>query len=292
ILTGESRVDASLHTPDPRNLWGDIRDLLVAQDEPFGSLSIYAQYEVMRIASRQVKVVLDGQGADELLGGYIAYQIPYLIGLLREGRLASFLGELSGTLRHHRGFFQAAAGQERIRKKRQSLFKGRFEPVSRYAGSLNAVLKNELLATNLPVMLHWEDRNSMAFSIEARVPFLDYLLVEYTASLPLSQKIRAGITKYVLRSAVRGLVPDTIRCRKDKMGFITPEEVWMKTVLSPFIPELLASPRFASRPYWDADVVRREYEDYLAGKTIYSPEFWRIVCTELWLQEFFDKRYS
>jgi asparagine synthase (glutamine-hydrolysing) len=290
VLTESSGVDASLHTPDPGNLWNDLRDLLIAQDEPFGSLSIYAQYEVMRIASRQVKVVLDGQGADELLGGYIAYQIPYLWGLLRSGSLAGFFTELTGTLRHHGGFFPGAAAQDRIRKRRQRLLKGRFNPVSRYAGTLDTVLHSELLETNLPVMLHWEDRNSMAFSIEARVPFLDFLLVEYTASLPLSQKIRGGITKYVLRSAVRGLIPDTIRCRKDKMGFVTPEEVWMKTVLSSSVREILSSPRFGSRPYWDADAVRKEYDKFLAGKTKYSPEFWRIVCTELWLREFFDRK--
>ena len=74
------------------------------------------------------------------------------------------------------------------------------------------------------------------------------------------------------------------------MGFVTPEEVWMKTVLSPFVRELMSSPRFASRPYWDAYAVAKEYENFLAGTEIYTPEFWRIVCTELWLQEFFDRR--
>lgn len=291
-LTSSSGVDSHYSTPDPEKLWSDIGDLIYLQDEPFGSLSIYAQYEVMRIASRFVKVVLDGQGADELLGGYIAYQVPFIRGLFCQGHLFRLFTELSGTLRHHRGFFAGAAEQDRIRRKRHGLLKGRYEPVSRYAGTLDTVLKNELLATNLPVMLHWEDRNSMAFSIEARVPFLDCLLVEYTAALPLSQKIRGGITKYVLRRAVRGLIPEKIRCRRDKMGFVTPEEVWMKTELAPFVQDLLTSPVFSSRPYWNADAVRQEYEEFLVGKTIYSPEFWRIVCTELWLREFFDLRSS
>jgi len=289
-LTDESGVDAYTHTPDPASLWNDIRKLVYIQDEPFGSLSIYAQYEVMRLASRHVKVVLDGQGADELLGGYIAYQAPYIRGLFRRGQFRNFFSELAGILRYHRRFVMQAAGQNRIRKKRQSFLNNRHEPVSRYAGTLDHVLREELLATNLPEMLHWEDRNSMAFSIEARVPFLDYLLVEYTASLPLRQKIRGGITKYVLRRAIRGLVPEIIRCRMDKMGFVTPEEVWMKTSLAPFVQDLLRSKSFESRSYWDARAVQKGYAEFLAGNEPYSPEFWRIVCTELWLREVFGMR--
>lgn len=289
-LTGESGVDAYTHTPDPASLWNDIRELVYIQDEPFGSLSIYAQYEVMRLASRHVKVVLDGQGADELLSGYLAYQASYLRGLFRRGQFRSFFSELAGTLQHHREFFMRAAGQSRVRKKRQSLLSNRHETVSRYAGPLDHVLREELLRTNLPEMLHWEDRNSMAFSIEARVPFLDYLLVEYTSSLPLNQKIRGGITKYILRKAIRGIVPDSIRCRMDKMGFVTPEGVWMKGILAPFVQDLLYSGSFASRIYWDAGAVQRQYAEFLGGHVPYSPEFWRIVCTELWLREVFDAR--
>ena len=126
----------------------------------------------------------------------------------------------------------------------------------------------------------------MAFSIEARVPFLDYRLVEYLASLPLDQKIRGGVTKHVLRRAIRGLVPDAIRCRMDKMGFVTPEEAWMKDELSPEILDLFSSPEFARRPYWDAGRVLGNYREFLDGKSPYSTEFWRIACAELWLRQF------
>ena len=119
----------------------------------------------------------------------------------------------------------------------------------RYAGNLDHVLRQETVVTNLPALLHYEDRNSMHFSIEARVPFLDYRVVEYIASLPLDQKLRRGVTKRVLRRAIRGIVPETIRCRMDKMGFVTPEEVWMGRELAPFVEEVFASASFRSRPY-------------------------------------------
>lgn len=273
-------------TPGTDGLWEDIERLLYMQDEPFASLSIYAQYCVMRLASGEVKVVLDGQGADEQLGGYIAYQAPYIRGLLRRGDVLAALREGVGSARRHRSFFSWAAAQSRVRSERRGLLRGDAPEVLRYAGSLEEVLKREITASNLPLLLHWEDRNSMAFSVEARVPFLDYRLVEHLAALPLDQKIRGGVTKYVLRQAIRGLVPDAVRCRMDKMGFVTPEEVWMKGELVPRILDLFQAPEFRERPYWDAEQVIENYRAFLEGKSAYSTEFWRIACAEMWLRQF------
>ena len=273
-------------TPDTEGLWEDIGRLLYMQDEPFASLSIYAQYCVMRLASDEVKVVLDGQGADEQLAGYIAYQMPYVRGLLRQGRVLAALREAVGGAQHHRSFFSWAIRQSLVRSERRGLLRGDAPEVLRYAGSLDEVLAREITASNLPLLLHWEDRNSMAFSIEARVPFLDYRLVEYLAGLPLDQKIRGGVTKYVLRRAIRGLVPDAVRCRMDKMGFVTPEEAWMKDELAVHILDLFSTPEFARRPYWDAELVLQNYREFLDGKSEYSTEFWRIACAEVWLRQF------
>ncbi len=244
----------------------------------------------MRLAKEKVKVVLDGQGADELLAGYLAYQGSYIRGLIRSFHWRTAFREVAGSLRHHRGFFGSAFRQVLVRRGRRTLLKPGTPAVDRYAGSLNEVLSRELIATNLPGLLHYEDRNSMAFSIESRVPFLDVRFVEYTASLSLSQKIHRGITKRVLRQAIKGLIPESVRCRMDKMGFVTPEEVWMKDALRPFMLEVLSSDSFRSRPYWYADAVVRDYLAFLEGKSTYSPEVWRIVCAELWLRKFFDLR--
>jgi len=276
--------------PNAPDLEADLAHLVRMQDEPFSSLSIYAQYRVMKLARESVKVVLDGQGADELLGGYLAYQGSYVRGLLRQARLLSAIREIAGSARCHGGFFRDAATQLRVRAARRALLRMTPVPVQRYRGSLDQVLRSELVSTNLPALLHWEDRNSMAFSIEARVPYLDHRLVEFIAGLPLDEKIRGGITKVALRRAIKGLVPEAIRCRMDKMGFVAPEEVWMKEQLRPFVLRIFASPSFRRRKYWDPDRVAANYREFLDGKAAYSSEIWRIVSAELWLREFFDAR--
>ncbi|MDD4138138.1 MAG: asparagine synthase C-terminal domain-containing protein, partial [Methanoregula sp.] len=245
---------------------------------------------VMRLAQKNVKVVLDGQGADELLAGYIAYQGSYISTLIRSFRWWTALSEITGGLGRHGGFFRSAFRQILERRKRRNLLKCTGENIQRYNGNLDRVLYRELTSTNLPSLLHYEDRNSMAFSIESRVPFLDYRFVEYVASLPLGQKIRNGVTKRVLRSAIKGIIPGSIRCRMDKMGFVTPEEIWMREDLRPFVLGVLSSDTFRARPYWNADAVIQNYLAFLEEQSAYSPEIWRIVCTELWLQKFFDQR--
>ncbi len=283
-------VDAEKTEPTPNGFWDDLDRLVYMQDEPFGSLSIYAQYCVMRVAQKKVKVVLDGQGADELLAGYLAYQGSYIGGLVRAFHWGTALSEVIGSIRHHRGFFANAIRQILARKKRRTLLRCTPPVIDRYHGSLDEVLRHELTATNLPALLHYEDRNAMAFSIESRVPYLDIRVVEYIAALPLSQKIRNGVTKITLRTATKGLIPESIRCRMDKMGFVTPEEVWMKEDLRPFMLGILTSASFKTRPYWDADAVANDYLAFLRGKSDYSPDLWRIACTELWLRKFFDTR--
>jgi len=287
-IVAATGVDAHRTEPSPEKLWDDIDRLVYMQDEPFGSLSIYAQYCVMQLAREQVKVVLDGQGADELLAGYLAYQGSYIGGLFRSFHALTGFREIIGSLRHHRGFFRSAVEQLFVRKGRRGLLKCMAPPVDRYGGTLDEVLLRELTGTNLPALLHYEDRNSMAFSIESRVPYLDVRFVEYVASLPLNQKIRNGITKIALRNAIKGIIPESIRCRMDKMGFVTPEEVWMKEALRPFVLELVSSDEFHARPYWNADAVVLNYLAFLEGKSAYSPEIWRIICAELWFRKFFE----
>ena len=286
-IVAATGVDSHRTEPSPEKLWDDIDRLVYMQDEPFGSLSIYAQYCVMRLASEQVKVMLDGQGADELMAGYLAYQGSYIGGLIRSFHAFTGLREIIGSLRHHRGFFSSAVEQLIVRKGRRGLLKCTGLPVDRYGGQLDEVLFRELTSTNLPALLHYEDRNSMSFSIESRVPYLDIRFVEYVASLPLDQKIHSGITKIALRNAIKGIIPESIRCRMDKMGFVTPEEIWMKEALRPFVLEVLSSDEFHARPYWDADAVVRNYLSFLEGQTAYSQEIWRIICAELWFRKFF-----
>ncbi|MBP5475182.1 MAG: asparagine synthase (glutamine-hydrolyzing), partial [Methanomicrobium sp.] len=255
-----SGVSAHKTYPQPEDILSDIERLIYVQDEPFNSLSTYSQYRVMKLAGDHVKVILDGQGADEQLAGYLGYQAAYIKSL--KSSPVRMLSEIFGSIRHHGLFFLNAIIQLNLRKKRRSFIRSDAKAMNRYGGTLDEVLRNEILNSNLQALLHYEDRNSMAFSIESRVPFLDYRFAEYTASLPLNQKIRCGVTKYVLRNAIRGIVPEKIRTRMDKMGFVTPEEVWMGDNLYEFVAEVFGSDSFKQRKYWDADKVREEFRLY------------------------------
>jgi len=274
--------------PDVKNLRDDLYDLITTQEEPFDSLSIYSQYCVMKLAGESVKVVLDGQGADEQLAGYLGYQASHIRSLYT--RPLSLLREIAGIMRYHSSFFIDAAAKLRAGKKRRSYLMGDIPYTDRYAGTLDRVLYNEMSGNNLQALLRYEDRNSMAFSVESRVPFLDYRLVEYIASLPLDQKIRGGVTKYCLRKAVKGLIPESVRCRMDKMGFVAPDEVWFGEDLTDIVGSVFKSEEFASRKYWDAGEILKDYNAFITGNSGYSKDFWRLFCSEIWLRIFFDNR--
>lgn len=276
--------------PDGACLKEDLARLLYMMDEPFGSLTCYSQYCVMQAASSHVKVVLDGQGADEELAGYIGYLPSLGKELWASGKPLAAITAWFHALRRHLPFFLDARSQLAVRRRRRACIRGDYPVIDRYHGPLSEILRREISETNLPALLHYEDRNASAFSIEARVPFLDYRLVEYIASLPLDQKVRDGETKHVLRQAISGLVPDEIVHRRDKMGFSTPEAIWMKEVLADQILALFTTDRFRSRPYWDADCLLHEFEAFLYGKAPYSTDLWRFACVERWLVMFFDNR--
>ena len=289
LVTSNTSIEPFFVEPKPNDLIKDMDHLIYTQDEPFGSLSIYAQYCVMKLAHGKVKVLLDGQGADELFGGYLAYQKNYILELIKRNYWLLALKEMVGSFRHHRYFYRYAIYQTLARNKRKSLLTS-YVKTHRYEGRFNTMLHNELFTTNLPSLLHFEDRNSMAFSIEARVPYLDTEFTNYIASFPYDQKIRNGITKFALRNAIKGVIPEKIRTRMDKMGFVTPEESWMKYELKDYITDILYSTSFKNRGYWDSDKVIEDYQKFVNGETTYSPEIWRIVCVELWSRKFFDNR--
>lgn len=141
---------------------------------------------------------------------------------------------------------------------------------------------------SLPALLHYEDRNSMAHSIEARVPFLDHRLVEFVFSLPLDQIVRNGVTKVVLRNAMNGILPERVRERMDKIGFQTPEDAWFRTVLRDWIKSIIRSRSFLDRGYLSPRRVEDEFALHCAGKKNSSFVIWRWVNLELWFRRFID----
>ena len=136
-------------------------------------------------------------------------------------------------------------------------------------------------------LLKWEDHNSMWYSLESRVPFLDHHLVERTLSLPASKIIKKATTKFILREALKGVLPENIRNRKDKIGFATPWEKWFRTKkLRELIYDLLSSRDFKDRGYLNPEKCLKAYNLHLENKTDISKEIWKWINLELWFQKF------
>ena len=261
-VVSKTSVHSHYVFPDPDDFFKSFDRLTWLQDEPFGSSSIFAQWSVFRLArSKGVKVMLDGQGADELLGGYHAYFSHRIGDLLKQGCLKEGARTLAELRKRHRksaaellmtlagGFVRPGTRSWRISDRffgpnrrgllcpdflREGEEQSEFSKIPRLPriSLLSQSLYESFFYTTLPALLHYEDRNSMAHSIESRVPFLDYRLVEYAFALPDEMKIRGAVTKWILREAMDGLLPQSVRNRNDKMGFVTPERIWLAGLFS------------------------------------------------------------
>jgi len=257
LAADHSKVPSHYIFPTAQGYETSLKKLLYHLDEPFGSSTVYSQWEVLRKASQYVKVVLDGQGGDEVFGGYLHNKASFIADLFLHGRIIEFARELGLTEKYGGNVVQTMQTLKTVpffllnpklqnylfsflnRKQIAAFMKafgktpmnGQEQVEKNFSPRSNELLWTYMTSTSLPYLLKAEDRNSMAFSIEARVPFADYRLVDYVFALPAVYKIHHGWTKWLLRLAVRDLVPPEITWRKDKMGFATPswitrEEEW------------------------------------------------------------------
>lgn len=212
------------------------------QDFPVPNTSMYAQWSVMQaVSGSPVKVLLDGQGGDELFAGYHHHVYKYGRDLLLHGRVGAYR-QLVQEFSALRGIPEAKVKgfikndlKLYLRLRMGKRLPGPPEVTAwNKALSLRDVLQLDIRSWVMPSLLRYEDRNSMAFAIEARLPFLDYRIVEFAMQLPDDYKIRDGWQKYILRMAMPDL-PDQIRWRKDKKGFSTPHNVWMQRYRAHFL---------------------------------------------------------
>jgi asparagine synthase (glutamine-hydrolysing) len=303
-------------TPD--ELMRDLDALISVQGEPFGSTSIYAQYRVFQLAAaRGLKVMLDGQGADEIFAGYRPYVASRAASLLRQGRFGDAWALARAARRrgshgavellaHTAGSLVPPGGQEVLRRLsgqaaapawlRMGWFaeRGVHTAPPGYEGGrdvLRAQLVDSLTRMSVPHLLRYEDRNSMAFSIESRVPFLTPALVSFVLALPERHLVAPdGTSKAVLRAAMRGLVPDAILDRRDKIGFATPEHRWAPA-LDPLARTALSGARTRGLPMLDLDRAEREWSAVAAGRRPYHLATWRWINLARWA-ELFDVRFE
>ncbi len=263
------------------------------QDEPIVSTGPYAQWSVMRLAQPEVTVLLNGQGGDELLAGYVPYQYVYLRELLRRRKLRTFASEAWATRDVLKPLIKRRLSDRRkalpIKPLLQPSFYDGLEP-PRFARSqtdMKARLVEDLQTFSLPSLLRYEDRNSMAFSMESRLPFLDQELVDWVLRLPPEAIVDQGWSRAILREGLRGVLIEKVRLRRWKVGFTTPETRWLRARRAA-IQGLFRSPQFCARPYWDAAALAEAFERFCAGEVEPSQIFWRAINTEIWLRVFFD----
>ncbi|TNE59805.1 MAG: asparagine synthase (glutamine-hydrolyzing) [Bacteroidetes bacterium] len=294
--------------PDEHSLMQDIEDFIVAQFEPVPSTSTYAQYKVMELARQHVTVTLDGQGADEELAGYHYFFGFHFKNLLRKGRLDTLASEMAQYYGKHRSlygiksfvfFLLPAFLRTRLRVMEKGYLHGDFFQANAggadtIAGDLygSPTLQDALLnhfEYKLEHLLKWEDRNSMWFSLEARVPFLDYRLVEHTLALPDEMIIRNGMTKHILREAMKGTLPEQIRMRRDKIGFETPQDEWFRTPqFQQYIKDIIYADSFINRGILDIKNVHQMYQQHLDRQGSYAREIWKWIHLEKWYNRFID----
>ena len=301
-LVKHTRARKHTVVPTGQALRHDIFDLVYHQEEPFGSTSIFAQWKVMELArDAGVTVLLDGQGADELLSGYHPYVGLYYAILLKRFQWVKWIREFYHCLRTHgagkiagyTGYYLLPSRLQHNVRSRASLLQEMY--VKKYSPTYPMEVFSDFneflrfaLEKSLPQLLRYEDKNSMAFSRETRLPFLDYRLVQLIDSMPVGEKIEDGVTKRILRRAMDGMVPDNIIHRYDKVGFETPQDTWFRDEFKSFLDDMFRFPSFNERPYWNGEEVREAFGRYLKGKGSSNP-IWRVLSTELWLRQYIDK---
>jgi asparagine synthase (glutamine-hydrolysing) len=223
-------------TPDIDNLLELVEKVVWHQEIPLAGPSVIAQWAVMEEARKNnIKVLLDGQGADEILSGYPVYLSTYIKEMMFKLKWMQLIKYYPSL--YNNGFSLKTFIKLLIRRNIQNTqfkipvlekFENKFDFIeskidTRY-NFLPHLLKTEIQSSNLPSLLHFEDSNSMAHSVEARVPYLDHRLVEFAINIPSEQKIRGTLTKIILREAMKDYIPVEVYNRRDKIGFETPIE--------------------------------------------------------------------
>lgn len=301
----------------------NMRKVIYHLDTPIAGPGSFPQYMVSQLAAKHRKVVLGGQGGDEIFGGYTRYLVAYFEECIK--------GAIDGTSQNapyvvtYESIIPNLTALKNYKPMLKSFWsKGLFDDSSkRYFQLINRAPAMEdcirwdalpsydpyqayerlFVAENvdkksyldrmthfdfktlLPALLHVEDRMSMAHGIESRVPFLDRELVEFAATIPANIKFKNGNMKHILRSAMGRYVPERIMNRKDKMGFPTPFAIWAKGECRDFICDTLSTAKAKQREYIDNSKVMTK----IMGEGSFSRNLWGFFCLELWQQEFHDK---
>jgi len=293
-----NRTGARVHwlEMDHVALWDLAEPVMRAHDEPVHTLTAMVGYELMRmIAGCGIKVILNGQGADETLGGYDSYFPAAWYSDLRRGRPWQALSEIRRYTSVHGG-----VSWERMVGVMEHLVKTELRRSAWYrdvalpppddvppfeATDLHTILRRSTTTDPLPLYLRVEDRNSMAHSVEVRLPMLDYRLVEFLFGLANDWKIRGPLNKYLLREAMRGRIPEVVRARVDKMGFPSPFKQLLDGKSFEAVFELVTSRRARERGVYDSGRIASDLETHRdTSNGAIAWRAFRVAQLELWAQ--------
>jgi asparagine synthase (glutamine-hydrolysing) len=287
--------------PNADEFISDLPAFLRQHDEPVGSISMYAQYKIMQAARREkIPVLLDGQGGDELFSGYWPSYFLMLKNFYRNKNFISIFKHSAGTLfgGNTELLSQAFSHFSEYRKRDTRALP--FSINGRHLERLEGIKtlqwhreaqnltpceyrKAEIFKIHLPRLLKWEDRNSMAFSIESRVPFLDVNLVELVLSVNPELNMQKGWTKYLFRKAMDSKLPKDICWRKDKKGFETPQEKWMKSgVLNNYLINWAAE-----KEHPVSEFIADDFQDIktkIIDGSFDATRMFRLFCMDYWLK--------
>jgi asparagine synthase (glutamine-hydrolysing) len=306
VLNKTNNVDSCLFELQHDQFADKISKLIYQQDEPFLSPSVFAEWSVFKnVKEAGVKVTLDGHGADEQLIGYHTFYGSHLFSLFKTLKWIKLFKEML-ALRNLHGYGIGYSLRKILRgvlpnSINQLLFKMTARPTTKVDWldtyklnidktqddfdsnilSISELSIEQLTKTSLPKQLRWCDRDSMAHSIESRVPFLDYRIVEFLSSIPESYKLDAGITKRILRESMKSYLPEKVTNRIDKMGFVTPAELWVKSDSEQYkliIKQIIKK----SNGILNCEAEKR-FTDMIDGKLNFDHSFWRAIFFAEWV---------
>jgi asparagine synthase (glutamine-hydrolysing) len=357
IMVREFGLKGHEVSPNGTNLDQISRDIIYHQESPVYGPGLYSQWQVMKLAAPHVTVLLDGQGGDELFGGYFYYFPHYgqlLLDRAKSGDIQAGLELLRtrnevrqmtgvdhfGNLlrripRKHAKRIIGVAKSSSIRGVRRlvepfpalhDVFKSLRAQDNQLGAPTTAgpkivttklweemlfhthsyktpavITKNgltdklwaDVTKLSIPALLRYEDRNSMAYSLEARVPLLDHRIVEFAFGVPYQHKIEATWTKQIMRKATQGILPEVIRTRKNKMGYPTPFATWLRTPDNEsWLRDVLASHQFQSRNYVSRSFVEGLINEHVQGKKDHSWQLCRMISFEMFCQQFLDQPFK
>jgi asparagine synthase (glutamine-hydrolysing) len=287
-------------TVDYDTLLEDIDKFVYSQEEPVSGLSFYGQYKLRELYKQnRVTVSLEGQGADEIISGYKSDMLAYLSGVLQRGNLTKLLKTVHQLPKANRISYQAILKNLIKEKVKHSQFSQGYSYYSdsffeentdrKYTSILACELHQQLFSTSLPYLLRQADKSSMAFSQEARFPFLDYRLVEFCFGLQDDDRISGIKQKRILRESMQDILPDMVYNRTDKIGFSVPMESWMKKGLKGELGEYIYTDEFMRMPFIDESGFKKKLKNYLKNDESdirFDFQLWKILSVYLWRKRF------